>query len=186
MINHTYVSTNDEKIKKIAENCGSRIINRPEDLSTDSATSESAIIHALDEIEKTQKIKPDIVVFLQATSPLRKKNDIDDSIVKFINDNADSMFSVTKIEDLTLWVKEDDWKSLNFNYKKRLMRQDRPANYIENGSIYIFKPELIRKCNNRIGGKISTFEMDFWQTWEIDTKYEIDLIEFFLAKNGIR
>ena len=57
-----------------------------------------------------------------------------------------------------------------------------PENYIENGSIYIFKPEILKNNKNRIGGKIIVYEMQFWQTWEIDTIHEIDLIEFYMKK----
>ena len=55
-------------------------------------------------------------------------------------------------------------------------------NYVENGSIYIFKPKILKSDNNRLGGKISIYEMKFWQTWEIDTIDEIDLIEFYMKK----
>ena len=185
MINFTYVSTNDGMISKIAKDCGSKVIKRPDSLSSDNSSSESAIIHALGEIKKDTGLVPDIVVFLQATSPLRLKNDIDNSIKQFINNDVDSLFSVTKISDLTLWTNEAGWESLNFNYKNRLMRQDRPSNYIENGSIYIFKPSLIKEKDNRIGGNIGAYEMEFWQTWEIDTMDEIDLVEFYLDKKGL-
>ena len=57
-----------------------------------------------------------------------------------------------------------------------------PPNYVENGSIYIFKPQILKNTNNRLGGKISIYEMAFWQTWEIDTLNEIDLIEFYMKK----
>ena len=57
-----------------------------------------------------------------------------------------------------------------------------PPSYIENGSIYIFKPEILENNNNRLGGKIIAYEMQFWQTWEMDTIHEIDLIEFYMKK----
>ena len=57
-----------------------------------------------------------------------------------------------------------------------------PLHYIENGSIYIFIPKIIEKHNNRIGGKIITYEMQFWQTWEIDSIHEVDLIEYYMVK----
>ena len=57
-----------------------------------------------------------------------------------------------------------------------------PINYIENGSIYIFKPKILKQNNNRLGGKIVSYEMDFWQTWEIDSILEADLIEYYLNK----
>ena len=98
-------------------------------------------------------------------------------------EDADSLFSATKLSDLTLWEKENEsWRSVNFDYQNRLRRQDMPKNYIENGSIYIFKPEILDNHNNRLGGKIIAYEMQFWQTWEIDTIHEIDLIEYYMKK----
>jgi len=71
------------------------------------------------------------------------------------------------------------WQSVNYDYKNRGIRQNRKPQFVENGSIYIFKPRVIRKYNNRIGGKLSLYEMEFWQTWQIDTIEEIDLIEYY-------
>ena len=60
----------------------------------------------------------DIIVFLQATSPLRKPEDISNAIDYFNDEKADSLFSVTSIADLTIWQNDDrNWRSLNFNYK---------------------------------------------------------------------
>ncbi len=141
------------------------------------------LLHALEVINDDYSIHPDIIVFLQATSPLRLFDDIDKSINHFINEDVDSMFSVTMLDDLTLWQNENNkWKSLNFDYLSRLGRQQMPNNYIENGSIYITKPRILKKYNNRLGEKISVYEMKFWQTWEIDTIEEIDLIEYYIKK----
>jgi GDPmannose 4,6-dehydratase len=76
----------------------------------------------------------------------------------------------------------DKLTSINYNYKERGRRQDRLPQFVENGSIYIFKPHVINKYNNRLGGKISLFEMEFWQTWEIDTKEDIELVEYYIHK----
>ena len=183
MIDNIFVSTNDKKINDLADKFHINTIIRPEHLCSDSASSESALLHALEVINDDYSIHPDIIVFLQATSPLRLFDDIDKSINHFINEDVDSMFSVTMLDDLTLWQNENNkWKSLNFDYLSRLGRQQMPKNYIENGSIYITKPRILKKFNNRLGEKISVYKMKFWQTWEIDTIEEIDLIEFYIAK----
>jgi len=182
-IDHTFVSTDDKEIIELADTFEIESILRPKHLCTDSASSESALSHAIEYIQSNHNISPDIIVFLQATSPLRLHNDIDNAIDIFINTKADSLFSATKLDDLTLWKnKNENWQSLNFDYKNRLRRQDMLSNYIENGSIYIFKPQILKKTNNRLGGKISMYEMNFWQTWEIDTINEVDLIEFYMKK----
>jgi len=183
IIDNIFVSTNDKKIINLADKFDINAIKRPDHLCSDNATSESALIHALEVINNEYLIRPDVIVFLQATSPLRLFDDIDNSINFFNKNNLDSMFSATILDDLTLWQNENNkWKSLNFDYKNRLRRQQMPQNYIENGSIYIFKPEILKKYNNRLGGKTDVYKMKFWQTWEIDTIEEIDLIEFYITK----
>ena len=182
-IDYTFVSTDDEKITRLAENCGVKTILRPDNLCRDDSTSESALHHAIENIKSEHQILADIIVFLQATSPLRLYDDIDNAVSLFNKEEADSLFSATRPSDLTLWEKENEsWRSVNFDYQNRLRRQDMPKNYIENGSIYIFKPEILDNHNNRLGGKIIAYEMQFWQTWEIDTIHEIDLIEFYMKK----
>ena len=41
---------------------------------------------------------------------------------------------------------------------------------------------VLKKYNNRLGGKISSYKMEFWQTWELDSITEVDLIEFYMKK----
>ncbi len=60
-------------------------------------------------------------------------------------------------------------RSINYDYKNRLRRQEAPKQYIENGSFYLFKPETLRQYNNRFGGKIGIVEMEFWKMFEIDS-----------------
>ena len=180
-IERVFVTTDDQAIAAVATEYGAEVIHRPPELSGDKATSESAIQHAVGIIERDYLIPLDIIVFLQATSPLRKPGDIDRAVEVFQREGADSLISVTKADDLTLW----DWKSVNFDYHNRGMRQDRPTQFIENGSIYIFKPETLTAFGNRIGESLSIYEMEFWQTWEIDTLEEIDLIEYYLNKKNL-
>ena len=182
-IDYTFISTDDDEIMKLADNCGVKTIIRPNNLCKDDSTSESALQHAIECLKHDHHISPDIIVFLQATSPLRLYNDIDNAINLFKKEEADSLFSATRLSDLTLWEKSNNnWRSTNFDYQNRFRRQDMTPNYIENGSIYIFKPEILINHNNRLGGKIISYEMQFWQTWEIDSIHEIDLIEFFMVK----
>ena len=180
------MSTDDNFIVELADTFEIKTIIRPEHLCDDNSTSESALLHAINFIKSDFKICPDIIVFLQATSPLRLVDDIDNAINLFKRKKADSLFSVTRVNDLTLWKKENNnWISLNFDYQNRLRRQDMHPNFIENGSIYIFKPKILQKYNNRLGGKIVTYEMEFWQTWEIDSIHEVELVEFYMKKYKI-
>ena len=182
-INRTIVSTDDKEISKISKVAGAEVISRPKEISGDQATTETALLHTLEVLKQKEGYIPDIVLLLQATSPLRKKNDIDLSIEKFIFEKADSLISGSKFEDFLFWEnKNNSWVPVNYNPNKRMRRQDRNPRFVENGSIYMFKPEILYKFNNRIGGKMVVYEMDFWQTWEIDTYDEVDLLSFYYKK----
>ncbi len=182
-IKRTIVSTDDNETADISKEYGAEVIKRPDHISGDDATTESALIHVLDTLKNTEKYIPDIVVLLQATSPLRKENDIEHAIQHFINKKADSLISGSKFEDFLFWERKNKlWDPVNYNPKNRMRRQDRNPQFVENGSIYMFKPEILYKFNNRIGGKMVMFEMEFWQTWEIDTYEEIDLLSFYYNK----
>jgi N-acylneuraminate cytidylyltransferase len=185
-VDQVFVTTDDAAIAAVAREYGAEVIDRPEEISGDKATSESAISHALETIAGRHSAEPEMVVFLQATSPLRKPGDIDRAIELFRRDEADSLISVTRADDLTIWEqREGQWNSVNFDYRNRGMRQDRPSQYIENGSIYLFTPAVLSEFGNRIGRKLSVYPMEFWQTWEIDTIEEVDLVEFYLKQKGI-
>ncbi|MFP3043038.1 acylneuraminate cytidylyltransferase family protein [Treponema primitia] len=181
-IRNVYVSTDDNEISDISFQYGANVIRRPPEIAGDTASSESALIHALNEIEKKEK-KVDLIVFYQATSPLRQPFDTDKAVDLFYQENADSLFSATTLDDFTIWGERDGiLQSINFDYKNRGRRQDRKPNFLENGSLYIFTPEVLRKENNRIGGKISIYIMPFWQSYEIDSYEEIELCEYYMKK----
>ncbi|MFA7114681.1 MAG: acylneuraminate cytidylyltransferase family protein, partial [Candidatus Omnitrophota bacterium] len=140
LVNKIFVTTDDNAIADIAKNAGAEIIMRPFDLAADNSTSESALIHAIDALND-RDIYPKNIIFLQATSPVREPGDIDNAMKIFIKEQLDSLFSCCKVRDRFLWEKsEDSYKSINYDFNDRQRRQDITPKYLENGSIYIFKP----------------------------------------------
>ena len=174
LIDAVYLSSEDREILDIGLSYGATPIERPLYLAQDSSTSEDALKHFLGEVDEC-----DLVVFLQPTSPLREAEDIDNIINLVIEDNLDSAFSAVEIEDLFIWENtEEGARSVNYNFKDRQRRQDLQKQYVENGSIYCFKPEVLRKYNNRLGGKIGVSIMDSWKIHEIDCLEDFELCEF--------
>jgi N-acylneuraminate cytidylyltransferase len=187
LVNKVYVSTENQEIAVASKKYGAEVIQRPIELSTDTASSEDALVHAIDRIEKEDGRNIDIVVFLQATSPLRNPADIDNALRKFIDQDADSLFSGAILEDFLVWGEENGkLKSINYDYRNRGIRQTRAKQYVENGSIYIFKPGILRKENNRLGGKIIVYEMEFWQSYEIDSYKDIETCEYYMRNKLLR
>lgn len=177
-IQRTFVSTDDDEIARMSKSYGAEVIRRPVDISSDTASSESALQHALEYLESTEGLTPDVVVFLQCTSPLRTAEDIDSAVQEFVEQEADSLLSVTKSHKF-LWERSDnEIRSVNYDYRNRPRRQDFGEQLTENGSFYIFKPWILRECNNRLGGKIAIYEMAEWQAFEIDNADDFKLCEW--------
>ena len=185
--NNVYVSSDCDEILTISKSFGAKGLKRPKAISSDESSSESALSHAISIIEENNK-PIDIVVFLQATSPLRSDDDIDNAIDEFINKKYDSLFSACNLKDLLVWTHDINkkLKSINYNYLKRERRQDITPQYGENGSIYIFKPQVLLQNNNRLGGKIGMFLMDVWKLYEIDITSDIEICEFYLKEKIIK
>ena len=62
---------------------------------------------------------------------------------------------------------EDKFISENYDFKNRSVRQ-LLNKYHENGSFYIFKPEILRQFKNRLGGKIGYYIMEEYKSSQID------------------
>ena len=190
-ITDVWLSSDDKKILNIAKKFGANIIPRPKKLSTSTSSSDDGYIHAISFIEKNF-YSPDIIIALQATSPIRESKDLELALKKFKVKNYDSMFSACLAEDLLLWKQsKHKLKSINYNFQKRPRRQDFKGYMIENGSFYIFTPNLIKKLKNRLGGRIGTYVMESWKLFELDEpsdyKFcELIMKDYILKNNKIK
>lgn len=175
LIDSVYVSTDDAEIAAVARRFGAHVIDRPFEISGDTATSESALLHAVNSIE-SGGTRIDLIVFLQATSPLRESGDIDRAIETFHTQKVDSLFSAVEVGDLLFWRPAGKGlECFNRDFRGRKRRQDYTAQYLENGSLYVMTPEVLRAQNNRLGGTITFSLMDLWKMFEIDSPEGLEL-----------
>lgn len=182
LITDVYVSTDDKAIESVAKKSGAKVICRPENISGDEASSESALLHVLE----TVKIEFDYIVFLQCTSPIKQPADIDNAIKTIMKEEADSLLSVVHDHSF-LWKEEyGQGVSVNYDYMARPRRQNMALQYRENGSIYIVKPEILRKYNNRLGGKIALYQMADDSAVDIDTEHDLLIAETILKRKQVR
>jgi CMP-N,N'-diacetyllegionaminic acid synthase len=175
-VDRVVVSTDDPEIAAVAAAEGAEIVKRPADISGDSASSESAIVHVLDELGKTGVDAPELVVFLQATSPIRRPEHIDGAIGTLRNGGFDSVFSASPIHGFVWEVHETgEPVPLTYDPARRPMRQEAGDRVAENGSIYVFKTELLRGTGLRIGGRIGIYRMGFLESLQIDSPQDLEL-----------
>ena len=179
-VTRVVVSTNDDEIADVSAAAGAEVIRRPDEISGDMASSESALSHALAHLWSSEGYRPDLVVFLQCTSMLRCMHDIDRAVEVLREQDADSLLSVSPSHRF-LWAEVDGvMTSLNYDYCHRLRRQDMPKQYVENGSIYVFKPAVLEQTGNRLGGKIAIHVMDEKSGLDIDSLFDMKMAEQIL------
>jgi len=187
-ITRIVVSTDDAEIGAVAREHGAEVVWRPAELSGDTASSESALVHVLGTLRESEGYDPELVVFLQATSPLRRPDDIERAIDTLRRENADSLFSACRVEGF-VWRRTrgrgDDLASFSYDYRRRPRRQDAPEDLIENGSIYVFHPRVLLEEKNRLGGRVAVHLMSPLDSFQIDEPEDLEVMERLLATRGL-
>lgn len=180
-VGRTIVSTDDAEIAEVARQYRAEVIMRPPEVATDTASAESVLLHVLSFLEKKEGYVPSLIVFLQPTSPLRKPDDIDNAIDTLNAVEADSLFSCCRSHNFYWRLEDGQPISVNYDYRHRPRRQDFTPEYIENGSIYVTKAEILKQHGNRLGGRITFYEMNPLDSFQVDTEEDFLLLEQLLS-----
>ena len=178
----TVVSTDDAEIAAIARAEGAEVIERPPSLAADESSSESALLHALDVRRADGHDDPEAIVFLQCTSPIREAEDIDNAVAQFARDAPDSLMSACEYTRFVWALGPAGARSLNYDYRNRKREQELDPQFQENGSIYVFRPELLRATHNRLGGRIAIYRMDYWSSFQVDSPEDLELCDWILRR----
>ena len=181
-IDKVVVSSDDEEILDISQKYGALTIKRPDELSSDTATTFDAIKHT---IENTNEY--DYIVLLQPTSPLRDNNHIDEAIELLETKHADAVVSVCEMEHSPLWsntLPEDANMSMFLRDEVKNKRsQDLEKYYRLNGAIYICKTEkLLEEKSFFLKENIFAYKMDRESSIDIDEEIDFKIAKILIKK----
>jgi N-acylneuraminate cytidylyltransferase len=183
LIGRIIVSTDSTEIAEVSKQYNAEVLNRPKKLSINTIPTVPVLLHVIDYLERKEGFYPNIIVLLQCTSPIRKKDDIDNAIKTLIHTDADCVFSACHFKDYIWQMNEDVVESVNFDYWRQWWRgQDFPLQYRANGSIFVYKNEALKKMNSVFGGKLAIYQMDYLSSFQIDTSEDFFLCEC-IARN---
>ncbi len=170
LVTRTIVSTDDEHISKVAKALGSEVIKRPKKLANDHISLEPSISQILNHLKKIENYKPDIILILQNTSPLRNSKHIDEALTLLKKRNYDSVLSGFSYYTF-LWKKRKDStvKPLNYNPRKRPNHQKMDEQLYENGALFATTYDAFKKSGCRISGRIGFYKMPIELSYNIDT-----------------
>ena len=145
-VERVVVSTDDRAIGAVALEAGAEVVERPVAIAGDTASSESALLHALTELERAGPL-PDQLVFLQCTSPFTNARQIDRVLQALEDPRINSSFAVQSWHGF-LW--REDGRGINHNPEQpRQRRQDLEPAYLETGAIYAMRTAAFRQSGSR-------------------------------------
>jgi len=164
MLDRYIVSTEDEEIADVAKHYEAEVMLRPKELATNEATTISVLQHAI------TVIPCDILVLLQATSPIRHTSLIDECIKEFLTKGYDSL--------ATGFI----CKYIEYG-KSESRRQDIEGFFYDDGNVYIIKSDLIKK-GDRYGKNMGKKIISRWENIEVDDEFDFWIAEKII-KEGI-
>jgi CMP-N,N'-diacetyllegionaminic acid synthase len=179
------VSTDDDLILKTVEDYGLKVpFKRPKNLSTDEATSNDVLLHAVHYYESIGK-KYEVVVLLQPTSPLRSSEQVREAISLYRED-LDMVVSVKKSHASSALCQEngEGFLELCFN-KDGNRRQEMPAFYEYNGSVYVINIQALKEKGLFGFERKKKYIMSEESSIDIDTVLDWTLAELILNKKLI-
>jgi N-acylneuraminate cytidylyltransferase len=171
-IDHVVVSTDDAEIARVAGEHGALVIDRPASMSGDTASSELALLHALDQFPET-----DTLVFLQATSPFIDPVALGRAIDRVSSGADDVVFSA--FETYAFLWRQTSTGTVGVNHESavRPRRQDREAHLHETGAFYVMNAAGFREAGHRFFGRIGVELTEERAAIEIDTPDQLQLAQ---------
>lgn len=177
LVDEVVVSTDGDAIADEARAAGALVVRRPADLAGDEATSESALLHVLDEL-RADGIEPEVLLFLQATSPFIDPDDLDDAVARVLGGSADAVFAATPSHAF-LWRTDEAGRAVAVNHdaSTRPRRQDRTPEHRETGAFYALRTEGFRRHRHRFFGRVELSPVDPRGAIDIDDPADLALAE---------
>lgn len=184
-VDRVVVTTDDVEIAATARTFGAEVVMRPPDLAGDAASSESALLHALATLAEGEGYRPDILVFLQCTSPLILPEDIDGTVATLIASGADNAFAAVPFHQ-PIWRLSADGEAVGLNHDKRERkpRQQAEPQFEETGAVYALRAAGFVRDGHRFFGRTVIHVMPRNRHLDIDEEGDLDLADLILRRRA--
>ncbi len=169
------VSTDDEEIKQVALRNNIEVIDRPQKLASDTASTLSVLKHVLETIDEHY----DEVILLQPTNPCRPEILLKMAYKVYVESNVDSLMTVSPSDKKLGKIIDDTFMPYNYTMGQR--SQDLDPLFYENGLLYIAKTKCILE-GQLLGDNNYPYIVNHpYANVDIDTKEDFDYAAFILT-----
>ncbi|MEU6989765.1 N-acylneuraminate cytidylyltransferase [Streptomyces sp. NPDC046465] len=203
LVTDVAVSTDDHVIAEAARAAGAEVVLRPAAIAGDTATSEAAVLHAMDAHETLHGRTVDVVLLVQCTSPFLTCDDVDKVASAVAEHGADTAVTVAPFHGF-VWRDAADEAvdgsagvpaqrtdalggtatlanstrthggyGVNHDKSFRPRRQDRPQDLLETGAAYAMDAVGFRTEKHRFFGRTEPVRTDPARVLEIDDPHDL-------------
>ncbi|MEV6028729.1 N-acylneuraminate cytidylyltransferase [Streptomyces sp. NPDC052036] len=200
LVTDVVVSTDDQAIAAAAREAGAEVVLRPAAIAGDTATSEDAVLHAMDAHETLHGSSVDVVLLVQCTSPFLVREDVDGVAAAVVENGADTALTVAPFHGF-IWrdaadepapvigsqrtgevggatrvanaTATDGGYGVNHDKSFRPRRQDRPQDLLETGAAYAMDAAGLREHRHRFFGRTELVRTDPARVLEIDDPHDL-------------
>lgn len=179
------ISTDSQEIAEVARSTNSSviIIKRPQEIASDTASTESVLLHAATYLECASNLRFDSIMTAQPTSPFRTAQTIDSFIADFEKSRKNFDAMLTLSSDYA-----DFWVKTNSNFERLFpdaprRRQDRSPLYSENSCLYITDYAALHQTGSILGKNTKGYIIDATEGIDINTMQDIYLAQAVITQN---
>lgn len=203
LVTDVVVSTDDHVIAETARAAGAEVVLRPAAIAGDTATSEAAVLHAMDAHEALHGTRVDVVLLVQCTSPFLTPEDVDGVAAAVVENGADTAVTVAPFHGFIWRDAADDATDgtadvparrtdsvggtatlanstrtrggygVNHDKSFRPRRQDRPQDLLETGAAYAMDAAGFRTEKHRFFGHTEPVRTDPARVLEVDDPHDL-------------
>jgi CMP-N-acetylneuraminic acid synthetase len=187
MIDRAVVSTDHPEIASVALDAGlDAPFSRPEPLSGDRVSDAEVLLHALEAVEGLDELRYDIVVMLQPTSPLRRKEHVVRTIEMLVEGGWDAVWTVSETDSKSHPLKQLSVDGGSLDYYDPagdaiVARQQLASVYHRNGGAYAMTRSCLVDGRSIKGERTGALVLE-GDLVSIDTLWDLELAEFIHAR----
>lgn len=190
MINRVFISTDNSNIALQAKKYGAEIHKRPKKYATDKSLIYETINCFLKYLRHKLNYMPDVLVLLEPTCPLRKKNLIAKCIKKLLKKNYDTIatFSKAKTDPRKIWnISKNEKPSAFYKNEVWLPRQKLNSTYQLNGLLYGFNFQNKKNVKkNLLYGNSTSYVTSNVSNVDINSEEDMQYAEYIIKKERIK
>ncbi len=190
-VERVVVSTDCPEIAAAARSAGAEVpFLRPAALAGDRVPGIDPLLHALAWLAAHENYRPEWLVTLQPTSPLRAPADVEAAFELAEKPGVDSVVSVTPAAAHPFWSKriEPDGRLIDFLADRPEVptRQELPEAFALNGAVYLARREILQGARSFYNERTYALVMPRERSVDIDTPFDLELAGWLLAREQAR